>query len=73
MAHLRLLTGAANCLTQSRPQKAANYRVLGYNLPMTTDDEKRIAAMMAKTLETICVINTVLDVLRYNLAARWYL
>jgi hypothetical protein len=38
-----LLKGAASCLTQSRPQKAANYPVFGYNLPMMRDDEKRIA------------------------------
>lgn len=51
---------AANCLTELRSQEAAKYRVFVYNLPMTRDDEKRIAAFNAKTLETMCVITQAL-------------
>lgn len=39
-----------------------------YSAPMTTDDEKRIAATMAKTLAMICVRNTGLETLHSGIA-----
>ena len=50
-------------MTQSGPRKGANCPVSGYNIPMTRDDEKRIAAIMAKTLAMLCVRNTGLETL----------
>lgn len=52
-----------NCLTQLRPQKAANYPVFGYNPFMNKDEEKRIAVVLVKTLAVMCVRNTGLETL----------